>query len=75
MGFTVDGFNRDKDRMLSAFNKAIADAEALRKAETDIPHGDSPAASVPAGQGPAAAGTSPAESSRAVAPGTSPDSR
>ena len=36
MGFTVDGFNRAKSKMLSDFNKAIADAEELRKAETAV---------------------------------------
>lgn len=31
MGFTVEGFNRAKGRMLSAFNKAIREGDALRK--------------------------------------------
>ena len=35
MGFTVDGFNRDKSKMLGAFNKAIADATKLRKTEAE----------------------------------------
>ena len=31
MGFTIEGFNRAKSRMATEFNKAIADADTLRK--------------------------------------------
>ena len=36
MDFTVDGFNRAKSEMLSQFNKAITDADELRKAEAEL---------------------------------------
>lgn len=32
MGFTVDGFNRAKNEMARAVNKALTDADALREA-------------------------------------------
>jgi hypothetical protein len=35
MGFTVDAFNLAKSQMLSDFNKALADAEALGGAGTE----------------------------------------
>jgi hypothetical protein len=41
MGFTVDGFNQAKNNMLSVFNKALADAEALSKAKTNGSGADS----------------------------------
>jgi hypothetical protein len=31
MGFTIEGFNRAKSRMATKFNKAITDADTLRK--------------------------------------------
>jgi hypothetical protein len=73
MGFTVDGFNRAKSRMLSDFNKAITDADALRKLETDTPGGDPAATQVIIGKKPEAAGASHAEASPAAIP--VPDTR
>jgi len=35
MGFTVDGFNQAKRDMAAAFNKALDDAERLRKAAVE----------------------------------------
>ena len=35
MGFTLDGFNRAKSKMLGDFNEALANAEALRQAELE----------------------------------------
>lgn len=37
MGFTVDGFNRDKSQMLGDFNKALTAAEAVRKSNDSAP--------------------------------------
>ncbi len=68
MGFTVDGFNRAKNRMLSDFNKAITDADALRKVETDTPDGDLAATPVIVGKKPEVAGASPAEAFPAAVP-------
>ena len=47
MRFTIDGFNQAKSYMASAFNKALDDAERLRKAAMEV-SGDGSAA-VPAG--------------------------
>lgn len=43
MSFTVDGFNLAKSKMLNEFNKAITEAEELRKSATEV-SGDGPAA-------------------------------
>ena len=36
MGFTVDAFNLAKSKMLGDFNKALSDADDLRKAEAEL---------------------------------------
>ncbi len=73
MGFTVDGFNRAKNRMLSDFNKAITDADARRKVETDTPDGDLAATPVIVGKKPGAGGATQAEASPTAVP--VPDTR
>ena len=75
MGFTVDEFNQAKSKLALAVNKALADADALTKVETDNPGGDPAATQVIVGKKPEAAGASHAEASPAAVPIPVPDTR
>ena len=58
MGFTVEEFNRAKSQMLSDFNKAIAAADDLRKAEAEFSDEGFAAAPATVEEGPGGAGAS-----------------
>jgi hypothetical protein len=70
MGFTVAKFNKTKKRMLGKFNKALAEAEALRKAELDVAAGGAATAQEIAEKKPETDGTS-----QATVPVPLPDTR
>ena len=63
MGFTVDGFNQAKRDMAFAFNKALDDAERLRKAAAEVSSDDAAVASARSPETPGT-GVSLADASR-----------
>lgn len=75
MNFTEDEFNRDKNWILGVFNKALAEAEALRKTEADA-HTENPAAERAAvGKEPASRQASQTGACRVAVVGVPPGTR
>lgn len=66
MKYTVAKYNRAKSDMLGEFNKAIADAEDLRNAETAVSDDGSAAAQENAAEMPESAGADPTDAPKTV---------
>ena len=67
MSFTADDFDRAKSKMLGDFNKALTDAEELRKAEMAVFDISSAAARAAVGEKSGGAGASPAGAIQEIA--------